>query len=231
MPDVEVKTVVFLHDAVNPEDLYDTALSAMLDYDTTGKTWTDVQRFEMPIHDKPGMRMIVPVGLSSKMVTVYKEDGTDLSDAGDFLLRHAACSEPKCSPEKHYPSHRMSLAFATNIGYQDSRGWNCGQYHAALIYRVGEFLDNAGIKWSWASQVSDEIHEGYDSLSRMGELFDTYQQKVAFQIAMANVGPFVPVNSLLGLMILAEKVSAQRDEEEDEEDEEEDKYAPYVEED
>jgi len=227
----EVKTAIHLLGQVDPDELYDNALAAMLLYDTV--PWTDVQKVTMPVHELPGTKMLIPVGAHSKMMVSYRPDGKPLSDEGDYLLRVAACDNPECDPRQHYPAHQMVLAFATPIGYSAPGVNNCGQFHAALIYRIGEWLDSQGVQWMWASEMDQGTHDGYDGVNDLDGQFKEYQQRLAYEAAMAALGPAVPLNSLPGLMIFANQVASAKaaEEEEEEDDDWEDPYADYVDDD
>ncbi len=230
MIDTEVKTAIHLHGQVNPEELYDNAVNAILTYDTV--TWSDIHKIDMPVIEQPGVQMLVPVGGHIKMMVSYRKDGKPLSDEGDFLLRRAACDNPDCEPGHHYPAHEMIVAFATDVTYSAAGAANCGQIHAALIYQIGNWLEDQGVSWTWASLLNPETHSGYDNLNKMDEWWGEYQQRIAYQKAMESLGPVVPLNSLPGLMIFAEQVAANKAAEDEEEDDDwEDPYADYVEDD
>lgn len=229
MLDDEVKTTIHLHTPADLNSLYEEALNAILKYDDIN--WTEVHKMDIPVREQPGVKMIVPVGTNIKLLIGYRPDGKPLSDEGDFLLRQAACNNPDCKPSQHYPAHHALLAFATDIGYKSHGIQNGGELHASIIYRIGEWLDNNGIQWSWASVLNEEMQDGYDNLNKMAAWFGEYQQRLAYQAAMASLGPAVPLNSLPGLMIFAEKVASAKTEEDDSDDDWEDPYADYVEDD
>jgi hypothetical protein len=229
MIDTEVKTAIHLHAPADIDGLYDEAVNAILKYDNVN--WTDVHKMDIPVREQPGVKMVIPVGANIKLMICYRPDGKPLSDEGDFLLRQAACNNPDCKPSQHFPAHHTLLAFATDIGHQTDGIQNCGELHASIIYRLGEWLDNHGIRWSWASVLNDDTHSGYDNLNKMSAWFGEYQQKLAYRAAMESLGPAVPLNSLPGLMIFAERVAAAKAEEDDSDDDWEDPYADYVEED
>lgn len=229
MLDTEVKTVIHLLTPTDPDDLYDQAANAVFQYDNVN--WTDVHKVNVPVHEQPGVKMLVPIGAVTKMMVCYRPDGKPLSDEGDFLLRQAACTNPDCKPSQHFPAHHMILGFSNAVGYQANGLQNCGEVHAALIYRIGGWLDDNNVKWSWASALSDDTYTGYDNLNKMSEWFADYQRRIAVQEAMAALGPAVPLNSLPGLMIFAEKVAASKADDDDEDDDWEDPYADYVDDD
>jgi hypothetical protein len=233
MPNAHLQSAMFVHAAVDADELYDTTLEAMLAFDSNMSGFTDVSKVEQPVTITPGLWMKSPVGLSTKAMVLYKPDGAPALDEADALLQRAACRNPECKPENHFPAHRLMVAFETHVDYNDvRRNWNCGQLHAALLFKLGAWLDDRGIPWSWTSEADDTVHNGYDGLNELGEKSKEYNLRQAYEYAMATMPP-VPMNSVMGLMIMADQVAMRAAADTDDEDDEpeDDRYAPYYPED
>lgn len=58
----------------------------------------------------------------------------------------------------------LTVSFDTAYGYQDERGYGCGDLHAELVAKLGQWLDAKGVRWEWMNEFTGEIHQGYTRL-------------------------------------------------------------------
>ena len=72
--------------------------------------------------------------------------------------------EPVCDSTEHQPACWAELSLDTAYGYKDEQGWGCGDLHAVLISRIGQWCDERSLRWKWKNEFNGEIYEGYDRL-------------------------------------------------------------------
>ncbi|MFF0597878.1 hypothetical protein [Streptomyces antibioticus] len=58
----------------------------------------------------------------------------------------------------------LTVSFDTGYGYRDERGYGCGDLHAELVAKLGQWLDGRGVRWEWMNEFTGEIHTGYSRL-------------------------------------------------------------------
>lgn len=115
-------------------------------------------------------------GLPAILGIHYRLDGP-LATEGQTLT----CTDD-CDPEdevlepgeKRY-HHHLTACYAdidldTTYGYRDSRGWSCGDLHAAMLGDIGRWLDERGIAWSWRNEYTGEVISGAERYNRLVEL-------------------------------------------------------------
>lgn len=84
----------------------------------------------------------------------------------------AACDEdcdPDCDGSYHDRACWLDVDFDTAYGY-DHDGMGCGDLHAALVARLGRWLDARGVRWEWRNEFSGEVHGGVDRYERLADL-------------------------------------------------------------
>lgn len=94
-------------------------------------------------------------GLPAWLMVKYREDGP---------LR----AEPEPSPNEYgeevdypEPAHWVEVNFDTSYSYSDEYG-GCSTLHARLIVKLGQWLKDRGVKWSWSNEYTGEIFPGGD---------------------------------------------------------------------
>ncbi|MET7776294.1 hypothetical protein ABZU94_10545 [Streptomyces mirabilis] len=58
----------------------------------------------------------------------------------------------------------LTVSFDTAYGYSDTRGYGCGDLHAEYVAKLGQWLDERGVRWEWMNEFTGEIHSGYTRL-------------------------------------------------------------------
>lgn len=75
---------------------------------------------------------------------------------------------PDCdgtSGHAHRPASWLDVSFDTGYGYHNEKnGWDCTALHTYFIVRLGQWLDEKGIPWTWQNEYTGEYHTGYDAL-------------------------------------------------------------------
>lgn len=71
--------------------------------------------------------------------------------------------EAVCDRSGHDVPCWIELDFDTAYGYK-SGGMGCGDLHAVLVARLGEWLTAKGLRWKWRNEFTGEVHEGPDHL-------------------------------------------------------------------
>lgn len=61
----------------------------------------------------------------------------------------------------------LEVSFDTAYGYRDERGYGCGDLHAEYVAKLGQWLDERGIRWEWQNEFTGEIHTGYSELIQL----------------------------------------------------------------
>lgn len=69
-----------------------------------------------------------------------------------------------CDGDHYRRASWLEVSFDTAYGYQDDRGYGCGDLHAEYVARLGQWLDERGIRWEWRNEFTGEIHQGYKDL-------------------------------------------------------------------
>lgn len=58
----------------------------------------------------------------------------------------------------------LAVSFDTAYGYRDDRGYGCGDLHDEYVAKLGQWLDERGVRWEWMNEFTGEIHTGYSRL-------------------------------------------------------------------
>ncbi|WP_328920683.1 hypothetical protein OG911_28180 [Streptomyces sp. NBC_00208] len=58
----------------------------------------------------------------------------------------------------------LTVSFDTAYGYSDERGYGCGDLHAEYVAKLGQWLDERGVRWEWMNEFTGEVHTGYSKL-------------------------------------------------------------------
>lgn len=58
----------------------------------------------------------------------------------------------------------LEVSIDTAYGYQDDRGYGCGDLHAEYVAKLGQWLDAKGVCWEWQNEFTGEFHAGYSRL-------------------------------------------------------------------
>jgi hypothetical protein len=69
-----------------------------------------------------------------------------------------------CDGKYHCRASWLTVSFDTAYGYRDDRGYGCGDLHAEYIAKLGQWLDERGVRWEWENEFTGEIHTGYGQL-------------------------------------------------------------------
>lgn len=127
--------------------------------DEPEKIWREGKPYPDPsgrwsIWNKPGQ------GLCALLDVSYRKDGPYVARG-----EHARFCEPD-EDESHqtcFPRW-LEVSFDTAYSYHDEHG-GCGALHARLVFALGQWLDERGVRWRWENEFTGEIHEGYADLS------------------------------------------------------------------
>lgn len=63
-----------------------------------------------------------------------------------------------------------SVDFDTTYGYEGPDGEGCGALHAKLLARLGVWLDEQGVTWSWTNEFTGERWGGDERYARLVDL-------------------------------------------------------------
>jgi hypothetical protein len=112
-------------------------------------------------------------GLGAWMWVKYRPDGplhpkplyydSDY-DETDEPVYWASDEEDEQEPTLHLsePAMALEINFDTAYGYGRGEGYGCGDLHAAMIVRIGEWLDARGVGWLWYNEFYGTWHERDD---------------------------------------------------------------------
>jgi hypothetical protein len=115
----------------------------------------------LDISYRPGVPLRTPEQAAS-----HTEDGYCNHPANDYF----DANEPVCNETEHRPACWAEISLDTAYGYKDERGWGCGDLHAVLISRIGQWCDERGLRWSWKNEFTSDIHGGDDRYERLIDL-------------------------------------------------------------
>lgn len=101
-------------------------------------------------------------GLSAWLMMHYRP-GAPLRSAEQAAGHDEYCEED-CSGREHRPACWLEISFDTAYGYRGPGGEGCGDLHARVVAELGQWLDKAGVRWSWRNEFTGEVHTGYDRL-------------------------------------------------------------------
>jgi hypothetical protein len=76
-------------------------------------------------------------------------------------------AEGPCDGKYHSRACWLEVSFDTSYGYRDQRGYGCGDLHAELVSKLGQWLDERKVRWEWRNEFTGEIHTGYKDLVRL----------------------------------------------------------------
>lgn len=178
---------IYVHGETGIPNLFIACQRAVLRYDQAGRTldqivWEDEEAtdWSREARERTGDGY-VPNGKRDRLNTVgqglpawlwlhYRLDGPYRSV--EESQEHDECceyedSEP-CDGSGHRPAAFIEIMLDTTYGYEDERGWGCGDLHAALIWEIGHYLDAQGVGWSWMNEFTGEIHDGFNNLDDLG---------------------------------------------------------------
>lgn len=71
---------------------------------------------------------------------------------------------PLCTKTEHQPPCWAEISMDTAYGYRGPDDMGCGDLHAILVSRIGQWCDARSVGWKWENEYSGEIHEGYERL-------------------------------------------------------------------
>lgn len=135
-------TRVRIHDPLDPRDVFAHA-RLLIGADASKRSdWSG-----------NALRMLPGQGLPGLLYVYHGPDGGPLRSDG----------------EPDAPAGFVEASLDTAYGYRASNGATCGDLHAWFVTRLGEWLDERGVKWSWYDESADEWHEGADGLDDFGD--------------------------------------------------------------
>lgn len=144
-------------------------------FDKQDKTWRKGESFVEP-GNPWSMRNQLGQGLPAILDIAYRpgaplrtpEQAASHADYEDCNHPDNAkwfdADQPVCDRTEHNPACWAELSLDTAYSYKDERGWGCGDLHAVLISRIGQWCDERGLRWKWLNEFNGEIYEGYDRL-------------------------------------------------------------------
>lgn len=140
--------------------------------DEQDKTWRKGDAFvesENPwtIANDPGQ------GLPAWLMLYYRPDAPLLTPE-QAAAHDTDCNLPErdnyvaewgpCDGTYHRRACWLTVSFDTAYGYSDERGYGCGDLHAEYVAKLGQWLDERGIRWEWENEFTGEVHTGYERL-------------------------------------------------------------------
>lgn len=81
---------------------------------------------------------------------------------------HDDC-EDDCDGSWHSPACWLELHLDTTYGYSEG-GYGCGDLHAAIVYKLGQWLDERGVEWGWQNEFTGDWHFGDERYDRLTDL-------------------------------------------------------------
>lgn len=198
-----LSTNVYVLDECDPRELFRFAQTLLGEYDEDGHRGPDQQEWsdKSSWGDDPTRRCIgnrIGQGLPAILDIDYRMGGK---------LREAQieCDEDcfeECSKQYHERECWLDLDFDTAYSYKDSQGRGCGDLHALLVSRVGQWLDAKGVRWEWRNEYSGEVHGGDDRYEKLIDLVSCGFQANAWLRttvlpainALANAGALDAIN-------------------------------------
>ncbi|TQF04784.1 hypothetical protein E6W39_24350 [Kitasatospora acidiphila] len=163
-------TRIFVLDQIDPQEVFQHCRELLGCTDShrwTDETWS-ANSGHWTLSNTPGQ------GLPAWLMLFYRP-GTPLRTS-EQAAEHdeGICNLPDCSwydeeagacdGSDHLPACWLTVSFDTAYGYSDERGYGCGDLHAELVARLGQWLDARGIRWSWQNEFTGEIHASYERL-------------------------------------------------------------------
>lgn len=114
--------------------------------------------------DNPGWHNDAGQGLPALLYLWYGPDGplqeTKYDDEGVVEI----------GVGPHDPAGFIEVSFDTGYSYRGgSNGEGCGDLHAALVDRLGSWLDERHLPWIWQNEFTCEWHSGRDGLAELGD--------------------------------------------------------------
>lgn len=117
-------------------------------------------------------------GLCAWLIVYYNESGPQVTQES-YEAHDEDCNLPEnkyydedsdlCDGEHNYRRPRwVTVSFDTGYGYHGPNGEGCGDLHAELVAKLGQFLDYKGVPWLWENEFTGEFNRGYDKLSDLG---------------------------------------------------------------
>ena len=140
--------------------------------DEQDKTWRKGETFVEPtnpwtIANNPGQ------GLPAWLMLYYRPDAplrtpeqAAAHDEDGNLPENSIYVEEwgPCDGTHHRRACWLTVSFDTAYGYNDERGYGCGDLHAEYVAKLGQWLDAKGVRWEWENEFTGEIHTGYERL-------------------------------------------------------------------
>lgn len=174
-----LSTNVYVLDEVSHLEVFLYCQSLLRDYDSQGRgpdrqRWRDEQDQEY----RNGRWAVYPdsswtienelgQGLPAWLILGYRP-GAPLRTAEQVAVCDEDC-EPDCDRSRHDRPCWLDVDFDTAYGY-DHDGMGCGDLHAVLVARLGQWLDARGVRWEWRNEFSGEVHGGEDRYERLIDL-------------------------------------------------------------
>lgn len=151
---------------------------------TDAHTWKDEQSFYSSAKgsDERVMANNCGQGLSAWLLIRYSPSGMVKPTSG-----HDEDCEDDCAGTWHDPAHWVDIDFDTAYSYGDRFG-GCGALHARLLFDLGGWLDERGIRWAWRNEFTGDVHVG-DKYEHLNDLVGDGQAAVRW--FKGTVEPFI----------------------------------------
>lgn len=168
-----LNTSIYLHGQVNVPEFFEFCQRALLAFDDQARTldqviWSDREGyFDKATRCRANQ---LGQGLPAILDLTYRPDGTPLKTVEQASGHDEYCSDDDdCTGAFHKPAHWAEVSLDTAYGYlHPTRGWRCGDLHAALIRIFAGYLDKRGVQFSWENEYTGEVHDGCNNLDDLG---------------------------------------------------------------
>lgn len=184
-----LSTNIYVLDPISPHELFRFCQTLLTEYDDDGghRPFNRQECYDRPLSSVwseygPGAWNIanrIGQGLPAILDIRYRP-GAPLTSPEQAEQCTSECDPPgteygdEFDPGYHYHHHPracwLHIDFDTTYGYKDSRGWGCGDLHAVLVARVGQWCDERGAAWEWQNEFTGKIHGGDDRYKRLIDL-------------------------------------------------------------
>lgn len=170
-----LSTNIYVLDECNPRELFHFCQTLLAEYDDDGHRGPDQQEWS----DRAGYLRSGPEDHSVRAIGNRIGQGLpaildiDYRVGGKLREAQVECDEDcidECSKRYHERECWLDLDFDTAYSYRDSAGRGCGDLHALLVSRVGQWLDAKGVRWEWRNEFTGDVHGGEDKYARLIDL-------------------------------------------------------------
>lgn len=164
-----LSTNIYVLDPVDPEELFRFGQSLLAEYDEQHRS-AEAQAWRRGEPDANGRTSIynrLGQGLPAILDVRYRNGGQYVTAE---MAGHDEDCDEDCTGKYHDRECWIDVDLDTAYGYRDERGWGCGDLHAVLVARIGNWLDERGVRWEWRNEFTGDVHGDDDRYARLADL-------------------------------------------------------------